>query len=225
MKDAAIEYLEQGLSVIPIRPGTKKPYCAWGDYQERLPLEEEVETLQNDALNDSKPINTIIATGSRRESSFIGELADTSEWIDNLRGDASGSTSTSEYPYIKLRYNPLYKRMNNREYGPTNVQFDTTSVSATKTKAKNEFKAHVSGGTEGRIIIRGNPFVDAGDTIKTLPACGGTLNQDVRPITYGINEVEHVAQVGKPYKTKIRVEPRIDPNGFEFIVDEYRQAK
>lgn len=41
--DAAIEYLEQGLSIIPIRPDTKRPAIRWKEFQTRQPTHEEVE--------------------------------------------------------------------------------------------------------------------------------------------------------------------------------------
>ena len=41
--DAAREYRALGLSVIPIRPGTKKPACkAWTPYQQCLATESEL---------------------------------------------------------------------------------------------------------------------------------------------------------------------------------------
>ncbi len=42
-KDAALEMIEQSLSVIPIRPGTKKPCCEWQEFQSRIPTEDEIE--------------------------------------------------------------------------------------------------------------------------------------------------------------------------------------
>lgn len=42
-KEAAHEYIEHGLSVVPIRPGTKQPCCEWQEFQERVPTEDEVE--------------------------------------------------------------------------------------------------------------------------------------------------------------------------------------
>lgn len=43
IEDAALEYLDLGFSVIPIRPGPeKKPYVAWTQFQKRRPTEEEV---------------------------------------------------------------------------------------------------------------------------------------------------------------------------------------
>lgn len=41
--DSALEYLDQGWSVIPIHAHTKKPAIEWKEYQSRQPTEEEVE--------------------------------------------------------------------------------------------------------------------------------------------------------------------------------------
>lgn len=40
--DAALEYLDRGWPIIPIRPDTKRPRVRWLPYQDRLPTEEEV---------------------------------------------------------------------------------------------------------------------------------------------------------------------------------------
>jgi hypothetical protein len=40
--DAALEYLDRGWCVIPIRPETKRPPIKWLEYQRRLPTEEEI---------------------------------------------------------------------------------------------------------------------------------------------------------------------------------------
>jgi hypothetical protein len=40
--DAALEYLERGWSVIPIKPDGKRPAIKWREFQTRLPTEEEV---------------------------------------------------------------------------------------------------------------------------------------------------------------------------------------
>ena len=38
----ALEYLERGWSVIPIKPKGKRPAIRWLEYQKRLPTEDEV---------------------------------------------------------------------------------------------------------------------------------------------------------------------------------------
>ena len=47
IKTAALEYIEWGLSVIPINPKNKKPLTAWREYQTRPPTEEEIEQWFN----------------------------------------------------------------------------------------------------------------------------------------------------------------------------------
>lgn len=42
--NAALEYLEMGLSIIPIRPKDKRPLVPWEQYQERLATSEEMES-------------------------------------------------------------------------------------------------------------------------------------------------------------------------------------
>ena len=41
--EAALEYLDRGWSIIPIKPEGKRPAIKWLDYQERQPTEKEVE--------------------------------------------------------------------------------------------------------------------------------------------------------------------------------------
>ena len=45
---AALEYIDRGWSVIPIRAGTKKPVIGWKEYQDRQPTEAEcIEWFEN----------------------------------------------------------------------------------------------------------------------------------------------------------------------------------
>ncbi len=41
--ESALEYLDRGWSIIPIRPDTKRPALKWTEFQTRQPTEEEVE--------------------------------------------------------------------------------------------------------------------------------------------------------------------------------------
>lgn len=42
--NAALEYLERGFSVIPVKRSDKKPYVKWEDFQKRLPTADEIES-------------------------------------------------------------------------------------------------------------------------------------------------------------------------------------
>lgn len=41
--DAALEYLDQGFSVIPVKRSDKRPYVKWEEFQRRLPSADEIE--------------------------------------------------------------------------------------------------------------------------------------------------------------------------------------
>ncbi len=43
MLDAALEYLDQGFSVIPVKRFDKRPYVKWEEFQRRLPAPDEIE--------------------------------------------------------------------------------------------------------------------------------------------------------------------------------------
>ena len=40
--ESALEYLDRGWSIIPIKPEAKRPAIKWLDFQSRLPTEDEV---------------------------------------------------------------------------------------------------------------------------------------------------------------------------------------
>lgn len=44
---AALQYLKQGIPVIPADPKTKRPLITWAEYQKRLPTEQEVKDMWN----------------------------------------------------------------------------------------------------------------------------------------------------------------------------------
>ncbi|MFN3327785.1 MAG: bifunctional DNA primase/polymerase, partial [Fervidobacterium pennivorans] len=72
-----LSYLQHGLAIIPIIPGTKKPAVAWKMYQERLPTKEELRIW----FNTKKFFDIAVVAG---KVSGNLEIID----IDNHLGDA-----------------------------------------------------------------------------------------------------------------------------------------
>ena len=56
----ALEYLDEGLSIIPIRPDTKRPAIKWMEYQHRQPTADEV----TDWFEKFPDANIAVVTGS-----------------------------------------------------------------------------------------------------------------------------------------------------------------
>ncbi len=81
MLAAALEYLDQGFSIIPIAPGGKRPPSgfSWKEYQKRPPTEEEVESW----FRDYPGANIALVTGE--VSGVVAVDADGPEglaWVD-----------------------------------------------------------------------------------------------------------------------------------------------
>src|SRR4051812_38580655 len=49
--DEALCHLDDGIAVIPIKHGTKRPLVAWKDYQDRLPTKAEIQRWFTDWPN------------------------------------------------------------------------------------------------------------------------------------------------------------------------------
>lgn len=59
-REAALAYLALGWSVIPLRPGTKRPIAGWLDFQQRLPTRSEIAAW----FRDFPSANVAIVTGA-----------------------------------------------------------------------------------------------------------------------------------------------------------------
>jgi len=186
-----------------------------------------VSVKENDALSDIKPINTISVNG---DSIGVFEDGDTEASGPTV---ITGEEATESYPYVKLRYDPLYEAAGNVELGPTDVESDATSLDQAEKDAYDEFIAHIEETTEGRIELFGDPMPLPSDFITAVPACaGGTVVGNV-PIEYSINDVHHKKYAGEHFVTELGVhnavrtgEGELGEDGDNFtITKEYKQAQ
>jgi len=85
IKDAALEYLEWGLSIIPIISGGKKPLIKWEEYQHRHASESEVEEW----FDKWPDANIALVTGQISKVAAIDlDSPDARLWArENLSGD------------------------------------------------------------------------------------------------------------------------------------------
>jgi hypothetical protein len=79
-KDAALRYLEAGLSVIPVRPD-KKPHIKWEKYQRQQPSEEEIERWYAQLPNAG--VAVVCGAVSGEIAVLDVDDADFSAWLEN----------------------------------------------------------------------------------------------------------------------------------------------
>lgn len=173
----------------------------------------KVTTLENTALNDIKPINTLEYNGKSVSL----------ESVTPGISVGSSSPSTARYPYVKVIHTGLLERAGGYEYGPKPVEGDAKSLKSAANNAVTEFREHFQERTQGDVIIRGKPEIRPWDTITTVPACNGIYpNADLDPITYEVNEVRHRRAADEPYKTELGVSLHFSQSQLE-IEQEYRK--
>ena len=185
------------------------------DYRDR-DIFEKVTVLDNSALYDIKPFNSI---------ELFGESFDPSLYQNYARDTPSGSASirTEVFPRVKITYQPLLDRAGGMEYTAPAVESDKIDLDSAVAEAKNEFRQHLEEETEGSITLKGEPYILPYDYIKTVPVCNETYpDSNLSPITYEVNSVKHTRSVGERYKTRLGVSLVFDESDENINVeDEY----
>jgi hypothetical protein len=184
-----------------------------------------VTLKENTALVDIKPINTISVNGNSVARLPNGDREASGPTV------LTGESFTSQYPHVKLRYDPFYEAAGNQELGPTDVRSDATDLETAERQAYEEFIAHVEETTEGRIELFGDPMPLPYDFIDAVPACRGQQVANRDPLPYSINDVHHKKYAGQQFVTELGVHAKvegdpIDGDGSNFTIEsEYRQAQ
>lgn len=183
-----------------------------------------VDVLNNNALYDIKPFNTLKLAGEsttfrQRYGGYEGTAAGA-----NYSQSGSPGAYTEKFPWVKVTYPPLVERAGGYEYSAPLVESDKIYLDQAVEKAKKEFARHLEEESEGSIEIRGEPYILPYDHIRTIPHCNDTFpNADIKPITYEVNSVTHRRAAGERYKTELGVSLTFDESLLE-VESEYRKA-
>lgn len=157
-----------------------------------------VDVIDNNALYDIKPFNTLF---------LYGESHDPARRYGGARG-ARGAPGmyTEEFPSVKVQYPPLVKRSGGYEYAAPAVESDKVTLDQAEKQAKKEFRKHLEEETEGSITTKGEPYILPYDYIRTIPTCNDTYpNANINPITYEVNSVKHTCEAGERYTSELGV--------------------
>lgn len=193
----------------------------------------EVNTLNNNALSDIKPFNTLYAYGEsttfRERYSMNGyesqEAAEENRQAsEDFQNAASAGAYTESYPYVKVTYPPFLERAGGYEYTAQPLESDKVYLTEVENEAKREFRNHIAEQTEGSMQITGDPHIMPYDYLVTVPACNDTFpNANMEPITWEVNGVKHTRSGGDRYKTELGVSISLDDSQITTVA-EYKEA-
>lgn len=185
---------------------------------QRKTIFDEVDQLENEALYDIKPFNTLYLYG---ESSTSLERQPQNTSYSTTGGPGA---YTSKFPYVKVQYPPLVDRAGGYEYAPSTIESDKTRLQNAKKEAVKEFRLHLEEETEGNIEVKGSPHLLPYDYYTSLPVCDDIFAAvDATPITYEINKVKHRRAAGERYTTELGVSLVLDEEQLE-VEAELREA-
>lgn len=147
-------------------------------------LDGDVEIINNNALAELNPVNSLIANGQAKKS-----LASI--------GDFDITTPSDTYAQAKARHVGLYRRAGETELfaEPENVS-DGGSSEEVANEARKRLKNHLNQSSSSKIETLLTTPIMPHDTIEALPTCNGDLVSEKIPITYEIDRVHHKVRSG-----------------------------
>jgi len=193
------------------------------DERDPIPINGRFDLLDNNALLDIKPFNTIEAYGATFQidsddgTAVSGEPGDgqysssglgpssVDRATKNTRDEASSEGGeTRKFPYAKVQYPPLINRAGGYEYTSKPLNINSQDLGEVENRAKKEFHKHLEEVTEGSMTMKGNPQLLPGDFAVAAPVCNDTYTvATANPITWEVNSVRDIRASGEQYKTEI----------------------
>lgn len=179
---------------------------------------DTVTTIENMALRDMKPFNTI---------RLYGESSRATRYTASIEGfaDAASSSALGEaYPFIEVQYEPLVERADGHRM-MKEVESDSITLDEARENAIKQFRKQVEEETEGSMEIKGEPYIVPYDYILNTPVCERIFqNIDAPQMRYEVNSIKHTRTTGERYTTELGVSIALRDEDIIVTEEEYRPA-
>lgn len=174
-------------------------------------LDGGVGVVQNNALIELNPVNTMVVHGKAAKS-----------WID--QGDFEVNLPTGRYHSAKVRHRELYRRAGQREYiADTQFTSDAESAQEVQNEAQSILKSAIEESTGGSMHCLPFAPVRPYHTIDAKPTCGDRVGRG-DPITYEISRVHHQIRPGRDRDEDTRTHLNVgihSPRGDIEVIDSW----
>ena len=163
-----------------------------------------VTVLDNTALVDISPYNTITAYGRSKESKLS-------------IGGHSLLVPSKEFPRAVVYHKTLRKRAGGNALQPAIQDVDGITIDQVTTQAKNILRNILEDSSGGEIVCQPSPSLVPYAVFKSRMACDGSIQHDVPILSYDVEEVTHTIDSTEGHTTTLRVSMHADPD--EIVVD------
>jgi len=152
-----------------------------------------LKVVDNDALSELRPINTLVAKGDAKRSRR-------GAGIYEVKDDPEG-----EYAYAKVRHRALYERAGGTELESEHAEVDTYDKQTVVSEAKQRLKTRIDQASGGDMHTLPSAIVHPYDLVRAKPSCDGNSASDVPTVEYEIHRIHHEIRAGKPSQTVLDV--------------------
>lgn len=167
-----LEPTENGVVLLPLTNPTLEQHDA--HY-----LDGNVQIIENNALSELAPINTLVAKGEAVQSR-LGV------------GNFEINLPQNKYFNAKVRHKQLYQRAGETElHADGFIESDGITTEEVENDAKSGLKDAVDKATAGDMEVLLNGDVIPFDTIRARPTCRSEAEKTV-PVTYEVSRVHHM---------------------------------
>lgn len=147
-----LQLTEDGLTLVAVRNPERINHTA--HY-----LGGDLGVIDNNALNEIKPINTVVVKGAAKKSLHVTE-----DFQINAVGD-------DQYYVAKARHQPLYEKSGNTEYMVEEYVSDAASSDQVKSEARSMLKKRIQEATGGNMLTLLRSPIKPFDTVTAKPTC------------------------------------------------------
>lgn len=174
-------------------------------------LHEPVTVLENSALVETKPFNTVRLRGD------VGRgILDRGK---DLLGDGysliSSTPPSNEFPVATAKCPPLVEAAGGTELAPEIIESSATTLDSAEAEAVTELRNLLNEMSEGSIRIKGTPTILPFDRVTAYETCNNQVEINQEPVEYEVEEVKHEQVAGGFYKCELSVSIWANDEQFE----------
>jgi len=164
-----------------------------------------VAVVNNDALSELKPANTVVLKGSAKKSLVSV-------------GPFSINEPQDEYTAVKARHQTLYERAGRSElHAETNGVSDGAESNEVANEAQSILKDAIDEATGGDMQTLLRSPIKPYDTITAKPTCDENEASNTRPLTYEVSRVHHEITGGSLSQTTLNVGVKASMDDIEIV--------
>lgn len=167
---------------------------------------DDVRVLNNTALEQINPYNTVEIRGAKSElpvrRSVIEEGRETDDELGTEEFFGQTNPPSDTYPYVKVRNEPLYQAAGQTELSKR-FDSDASTIEQARGEAQRRLRELLNNPTEGSIELKGNPFVTPYDRIDAFEVCGDFVETQPQPVAYEVHTVTHTQRYGRQYECSV----------------------